>query len=48
MPLAALFEPPKSIIDTACCASIFQSSTPTRVLATYWMMLAPPGEPVVM
>ena len=25
-----------------------QSSTPTSVLPTYWMMVAPPGEPVAM
>ena len=39
---------PKSIIEVACCAFKPQSSTPTKVLITYWMMVAQRGEPVLI
>src|SRR6478735_6656804 len=39
---------PKSTMAVACCASIFQSSAPTSVFTTYWMMVEPPGEPVAI
>src|ERR1700682_6673834 len=36
---------PKSTMDTACCGSRPQSSIPTTVLTTNWMITEPPGDP---
>src|SRR5256885_4129703 len=46
--VVGLLAAPKSTIDVACWASRPQSSAPTRVLVTYWMMVLPPGEPVAI
>src|SRR5882724_5409697 len=36
---------PKSTMDTACCGFRPQSSIPTRVFATNWIITDPPGDP---
>src|SRR6476619_4900743 len=40
------FAAPKSTMDTACCGSRPQSSIPTTVFTTNWMITEPPGDPV--
>ena len=47
-PVVGLLAAPKFTSDVACCAFRFQSSAPTTVLTTNWMMDAPPGEPVAI
>ena len=46
--VVGLLAAPKATRDVACWASRPQSTKPTMVLVTNWMMVAPPGEPVAM
>ena len=46
--VVVLLVAPKFTSDVACCAFSFQSTAPTTVFSTYWMMVPPPGEPVAM
>src|SRR4029450_3592144 len=40
-----VFAAPKSTADTACCGSRPQSTIPTTVFTTNWIITEPPGEP---
>ena len=48
MPVVALLDAPVFTSEVACCASSPQSSAPTTVFITYWMIAPPPGEPVAI